>query len=235
VRAEAIVIGLLFSGAVACSSIIGTRDLVLDETDPSNGGGATPSVKTVIDGAEAGATHERADANEDPEPEADASTTTDAGATDAQVSRGPNLASENGVTTSATTTYKGFPSSRLVDGDLATSWYPDTNACTTAATGFSCAGVYATVILAASRTVGRLVIHGNHDQFNDYDVVTGRWELVDTNGAVAATANVTLAPPNHDGTTVLPTSVRDVAAVRFVILTGDAPEPGMSEIEIYAR
>lgn len=234
-RVEAIVVtGLLFAGTtLACTSIIGTRDLTLSTPDAA---ASTKSAERapVTDGAEAGSEGEGEGAGERSEPEAGA-TAGDAGARDAEVSRGPNFVRENGVTATATTTYAGFPASRLIDGDVATSWYAGDGACTTSAAGFSCEGVSATVKLAAARTVGRLVLYGNHDKFTHYDVVAGRWELLGPNNTALAAVNVTLSPPSYNGTTVLPTAVTDVVAVRFVVLTGDAPDPGVGEIELYAR
>jgi hypothetical protein len=221
----------LFSGTLACTSIIGTRDL---EYVDSDAGGATPSHRpSVTDGAEAGTT--TSDTGNAKPGTVEPASTVDAGAPDAASPPNINFAHEMGVSATATSSYNGFPVSRLVDGDIKTSWYAGTGACALLGADYSCTGLSATIALAGPRTVGRLVLHGNHDQFTDYDVMSGRWELLAPNNTIISTVSVVPSPPNYDGTTVLQVPVAGVTAVRLVVLAGDATEPGLSEIEIYQR
>lgn len=142
----------------------------------------------------------------------------------------------------ATSLYSGsYPASNLIDGDLATSWYPSSD-CTSNSDGgddYVCTDipVSATLTLDKARTIGRVKLFGNRDEYpTGYDVFTARIELLDAADAVVYSATVTTsrgAEPNGDVDHAIAPAKSGVRKIRVVILTGEALGPGLGEIEAY--
>jgi hypothetical protein len=143
---------------------------------------------------------------------------------------------------SASSEFGGYPASRINDGVTTTSWYAATGSCVSNPDGgadFVCTGTptQIEVALDMARTVGRVKLFGNRDGYpTGYDVLTARLELLDATAAVVYTAELTTtrgAEPNGDVDHVLPAPQAGVKTVRVVLLTTEAGEPGLAELQAY--
>ncbi len=138
------------------------------------------------------------------------------------------------ITTSSTysTSHEG---SRIVDGDVQTSWYAESAACTRdgGSGPYVCTNTFAEARLSQTVTVSRVTIRGNRDYESGYDIHTGRVSMFDAEGTMVFASEVLIFPePTRDLVLTLPTPRAGVRLVRVTILTSDNGGPGFSELEV---
>lgn len=137
-------------------------------------------------------------------------------------------------TATATSTYVGplttYSASRVIDGDLGTSWFAASNACP----NNTCAGnITVTVTLRQTQTIGRVKLFANREFASGFNVLTARIELLDANDAVLRQVNVAPSTSGADIDQAILPAQSCVRKIRIVPLTGEDPGPGFAEIQIF--
>lgn len=119
------------------------------------------------------------------------------------------------VAVSASSSYGGWSPLNAVDGDVSTSWYSGRH--DSAAHGKS---PFIQVTFSELSTVRRVTILGNRDPsyLEGYTILSGKLELLDERGRVAATNASAGTGNQRDFDFRLPAPVSDVKVVRFTSL-----------------
>ena len=194
-----------------------------------------------------GPVYDRGDPDTGPDP-ADASDAADAtdgpivvmcddAGTSSCVPTGGNFATCATATASSTDS-PAYVASRVIDGDLTTSWYAAMGACPAG----SCSGtsIYVDVDFDVPRTVGRIKLFGNRDALEEgYDVLKARFQLLDASGNVLYSVDVntdrSYVEPNGDAEHVLAAPVPCVKKVRVISLKVEDPGSGFGELQVFAN
>lgn len=156
---------------------------------------------------------------------------------------GTNLSTTASVSTNGD--YGGWPFSKAVDNDLATSWFAALDRC---ATEMCSQPPIAEIEFAAPKMIGRVAIRGNREYSAGYDFKRVRIEIrgakpadagaVDGGdagsvlGPLLATRDVALSTPMADGDVSISPAVSG-SSVRFISLEDESTEPGLAEIEVF--
>jgi len=153
---------------------------------------------------------------------------------------GTNLSTTANVSTNGD--YSGWPFSKAVDNNLATSWFTANGIC---ATDMSCGAIpVAEIEFATPKSIGRVAIRGNREYVDDYDFKKVRLEIrgpkptdagVDSGaalGPVLFTRDVVLPLPMRDADVILSPAVSG-ASIRLVSLEDESTDPGLAEIEVF--
>ncbi len=131
------------------------------------------------------------------------------------------------VTVNASTFFGGFPATRVIDGDLNTSWF--TASGDAANLGHS---PFLEVLFPVDATVTQLRMFGNREFADDFDFFAGTFQLFDANANVLFDSGVVNLPePNRDLTLAVP-NVAGVRRVRFTATADESDEPGFAELEV---
>lgn len=145
------------------------------------------------------------------------------------------LGSDAGVIATATSTYSGYPASNVLDLDVDTSWYINSN-CLSSASNFCCEAQSIRLDLPTTRSVSAVVMRGNQGAFpSGYDLLTARLDFLGANGGLISSRNVVFNRPNGDWAIGLTPPVANVRAVRLVPGWADASAPGIAEIVVYGQ
>ena len=136
-----------------------------------------------------------------------------------------NLSTKPGVVVSASSTYAGYPASRAIDGNLATSWFAADNDAANLGTT-----PYVEVVLPGLATVNQINIRGNRE-WPDYDIFAGRIDLFGDDGEILFTTDVEKRGQFYDVEFVLPKPRADVRTVRFTSTSDESIEPGFARSE----
>jgi hypothetical protein len=139
----------------------------------------------------------------------------------------PNLSTKPGVVVSSSSSYAGYPASRAIDGNLATSWFAADNDAANLGTT-----PYVEVVLPSLATVNQINIRGNRE-WAKYDIFAGRIDLFGDDGEILFTADVEKTGQFYDVDFVLPTPQADVRTVRFTSTDDESIEPGLAELEVF--
>ena len=141
-----------------------------------------------------------------------------------------NLSLEPEVTGNASSSYSGYPKTRVIDGNLSTSWF----------TAFGDAAhlgasPFFELVLPESAVISRLEMFGNRQSPTGYDFFAGRFELLDATGGVLFDSGVVNLPaPDRDVTLTVP-DVGGVVKIRFTATNDEGNSPGFAELVVYGR
>ncbi len=133
------------------------------------------------------------------------------------------------ITTTASTTWTGWPSSRLVDGDVSTSWF-------SAGGDAAALGTTPWVELRFPEpvTVTRVTLLGNREPawLKGFSIHYGRLELLDDQGAVLASLKNEAKNTLADISFTPKAAVGGVRAVRFTSLMDDGDRTHWQDIAL---
>jgi hypothetical protein len=143
---------------------------------------------------------------------------------------GRNLALDAGVIVRASSSSSGFPPTRVVDGDLRTSWFTNTGDAAHLRTS-----PFIEVELPADAQVAQVRVFGNRPpRAAGFDFFAGRFTAFAADGTeLFNSGRVVLPPPDRDLAVAVD---RDgVRRVRFTATEDEGMSPGLSEFELVSR
>jgi hypothetical protein len=214
---------------VGCRAIIDYEEGLPVEPPSGEAEGGSSDVATTRD-ADVSSTLD-ADAGLDAAPRSDGSVV------DAAPSA--NLCSR--ATATATSTYSADDGPQnLIDGNAATLWFSNVDACATPLDGgWVCTGTSVSIVFNAPVTVGRVKLFGPRGPYRSgYDVLTAQIVLLDTTNAEVYSATVATSrgtEPNGDVDRAIVPARPNVKTLRIDLLTGEGGSSGLSEVEAYAN
>jgi hypothetical protein len=147
---------------------------------------------------------------------------------------GQNLTRLSGTTLDSSTEYNTANWSRASGGDnlLATSFFTAHGDCATLATCTT--KPWLQITFADDQTVARIAIRGNREYASGYDFLRGTFEVLDASGGVLWHGTYDLPEPDRDLDVTLP-AVKAARKVKFSGLADESDEPGLSELEVFAK
>lgn len=138
-----------------------------------------------------------------------------------------NLQFLPGTTVAASSAFAGFPASRVIDGNLNTSWFAAVGDAANRGTS-----PFLEVTLPVDATVRRLEMFGNRESHAGFDFFAGRFQLFDAAGVeLFNTGIVTLPAPDRDIVIAIP-EIAGVRRVRFTATADESGGPGFAELRI---
>ncbi len=142
---------------------------------------------------------------------------------------GSNLARIPGVVASASTFSPSFPPSRVIDGNLQTSWF---TAPGDAANRRTIPHIELT--FPSDQGVAQVRLFGNRQNPEGFDIFSGVVQAFDAAGnEIFNSGEVVLSAPSRDAT--IPVDLDGVRRVRFTSTADESNTPGLSEIQVIAR
>jgi hypothetical protein len=131
------------------------------------------------------------------------------------------------TTASASSSFNGFPPSRVIDDNLSTDWF-------TAAGDAVNRGTtpFLEIVFPQDVTVTELQMFGSRAFPNGFDFFAGIFKLFDASGAVLFDSGVVNLPaPDRDVTLPIP-NIAGVRRVRFTATADEGPDPGFAELKV---
>jgi VCBS repeat-containing protein len=129
-------------------------------------------------------------------------------------------------TLNVSSTFRGYPAGRAVDGNLLTSWFTDNG--DAANLGGS---PFFEVVFPRDLTVSELRMFGNREFADGYDFFAGVFQLSAADGTVLFSGVVSLPAPDRDLDLPVP-NVPGVRRVRFTGTADESIEPGFAELMV---
>ncbi|MDP3233450.1 MAG: hypothetical protein Q8N26_11785, partial [Myxococcales bacterium] len=144
------------------------------------------------------------------------------------------LGADAGVAASATSTYSGYPARQVLDLDLQTSWYIDSQ-CTASSSLYCCDAHSIRLDLPTARSISAVIIRGNRDFASSYDIFTARLDFLNASGAVITSRQVVFNRPESDWAAPFTPTIQNVRAVRLIPGWAESSAPGLAEIVLYGQ
>ena len=144
------------------------------------------------------------------------------------------LGADAGVVASATSTYSGYPASQVLDLDIQTSWYINSE-CTALSSLYCCDAHSIRLNLPTTRSISAVIIRGNRDFASSYDIFTARLDFLNASGGVISSRQVVFNRPESDWAASFLPVVQNVRAVRLIPGWAESAAPGLAEIVVYGQ
>ena len=145
-----------------------------------------------------------------------------------------SLLVDAGIVATATSVYAGYPPEAVLDFDVDTSWYIDSD-CTNVSAGLYCCEPQSLRLdLPAARTINAVLLRGNQGNFPvGYDLLTARLELLSASGTVLSSQLVVFNRAAGDWARRFSPAIQNVRAVRLLPGWGESSAPGIAEIQLF--
>ncbi|MEE8523116.1 MAG: Ig-like domain-containing protein, partial [Thermoanaerobaculia bacterium] len=142
---------------------------------------------------------------------------------------GSNLARLAGVQVVASSFSPNFPSERVIDGNLQTSWF---TAVGDAANNRS--APFIEVILPSDQSVAQIRLLGNRQNPEGFDFFAGIFQAFDAAGTeLLSSGEVQLPAPSRD--VAVPIDLDGVRRLRFTSTADESNTPGLAELQVLSR
>ena len=142
---------------------------------------------------------------------------------------GANAARASGMQVTASSFSSAFPPTRVIDGNLQTSWRTATGDAANLGQA-----PFIEIVLPSDTGVAQIRLLGNRDVPNGLDILAGIVQAFDAQGVERFTSGTVLLPaPDRD--LVLPVDQDGIRRVRFTVTADEGATPGLAEFQLITR